>query len=94
MSDEPGARPQWLTRGAVSVRDRRPIRRISAVGGVSFDAHQGEVIGIIGPNGAGKTTLFDVISGVRIPDAGRVCLVGEDVTRTPATTRAQCAARR
>ena len=30
------------------------------------------MLGLIGPNGAGKTTLFDVISGVRSPDTGRV----------------------
>ena len=45
---------------------------IAALSGVSFDAPDGVVIGIIGPNGAGKTTLFDVISGVRAPDDGRV----------------------
>jgi len=49
---------------------------ITALGGVSFDANKGEVLGIIGPNGAGKTTLFDVISGVRSPNEGKVVLDG------------------
>ena len=53
---------------------------IMALGGVSFDVKKGEVLGIIGPNGAGKTTLFDVISGVRSPNEGRVVLDGKDVT--------------
>ena len=35
-----------------------------AVGGVSFDAHPGEVRFLIGPNGAGKTTCIDAITGL------------------------------
>ncbi|NNH03555.1 urea ABC transporter ATP-binding protein UrtD [Microbacterium ulmi] len=35
-----------------------------AVGGVSFDAHAGEVRFLIGPNGAGKTTCIDAITGL------------------------------
>lgn len=35
-----------------------------AVGGVSFDAHVGEVRFLIGPNGAGKTTCIDAITGL------------------------------
>ncbi len=67
---------------------------IAALSGVSLDAPDGLVIGIIGPNGAGKTTLFDVISGVRAPDDGRVVLDGKDVTKTPATARARLGLRR
>ncbi len=67
---------------------------IAALGGVNLDAEDGRVVGIIGPNGAGKTTLFDVISGVRTPDQGRVILDGKDVTRTPATARARFGLRR
>src|SRR5690348_15356534 len=35
-----------------------------AVGGVSFDAHPGEVRFLIGPNGAGKTTCIDAVTGL------------------------------
>jgi urea transport system ATP-binding protein len=35
-----------------------------AVGGISFDAHPGEVRFLIGPNGAGKTTCIDAITGL------------------------------
>ena len=53
---------------------------VRALDGVSFEAAAGIVFSIIGPNGAGKTTLFNVISGLCVPDDGRVWLNGEDVT--------------
>ena len=67
---------------------------ITALGGVSFDAKKGEVLGIIGPNGAGKTTLFYVISGVRAPNEGKVVLDGKDVTSASSTGRARAGLRR
>jgi branched-chain amino acid transport system ATP-binding protein len=67
---------------------------ITALGGVSFDARAGEVLGIIGPNGAGKTTLFDVISGVRSPNEGRVVLGGQNLTNVSASGRARRGLRR
>jgi branched-chain amino acid transport system ATP-binding protein len=67
---------------------------IAALSGVSLDAKAGEVLGIIGPNGAGKTTLFDVVSGVRAPNEGRVFLDGNDVTRKSAVQRARRGLRR
>ena len=35
---------------------------------------------LIGPNGAGKTTLFNLVSGLYLPDRGRVLLAGSDLT--------------
>jgi branched-chain amino acid transport system ATP-binding protein len=67
---------------------------ISALTRVSLDARSGEVLGIIGPNGAGKTTLFDVISGVREPNEGRVFLDGRDITSKSAVQRARQGLRR
>src|ERR671926_320866 len=45
---------------------------LSAVDDVSFDVHQGELLGIIGPNGAGKTTTFNAIVGVVKPTEGQI----------------------
>jgi ABC-type branched-subunit amino acid transport system ATPase component len=67
---------------------------ITALDDLSFEARAGEVLGIIGPNGAGKTTLFDVISGVRAPNEGRVRLAGTDVTSRSSTSRARAGLRR
>ncbi|MFA5885866.1 MAG: ABC transporter ATP-binding protein [Acidimicrobiia bacterium] len=67
---------------------------IRALNDVSFSVPPGEVMGLIGPNGAGKTTLFDAISGVRLPDDGRVFLGGKDMTKANAVARARWGLRR
>ncbi|MGA7416781.1 MAG: ABC transporter ATP-binding protein [Acidimicrobiales bacterium] len=53
---------------------------IAAISQASLTLAPGEVCGLIGPNGAGKTTLFDVISGIRNPQGGRVVFDGNDIT--------------
>jgi branched-chain amino acid transport system ATP-binding protein len=61
---------------------------ITAVDDVSFDVHEGEILGVIGPNGCGKSTLFNCILGQYRPDRGRVELGGQDVSRWPPHRRA------
>jgi branched-chain amino acid transport system ATP-binding protein len=60
---------------------------VAAVDDVSFSIAAGGFVGLIGPNGAGKTTLIRLISGILVPDSGRVELRGEDVTRRSTATR-------
>ncbi|WP_432179277.1 ABC transporter ATP-binding protein [Streptomyces sp. NBC_00063] len=67
---------------------------IRALDGAGVTLRAGEVCGLIGPNGAGKTTFFDVVSGIRRPDAGRVLLDGEDITRRSPVWRARHGMRR
>jgi ABC-2 type transport system ATP-binding protein len=62
------------------VKTYGPIR---AVDGVSFAAAPGEFIALLGPNGAGKTTLFQLLSGLFVPDAGRIEIMGQDMLRDP-----------
>ena len=54
-----------------------------AVGGVSFDAHPGEVRFLIGPNGAGKTTCIDAITGLS-PGTGSAKLGDQELLGKPA----------
>jgi len=41
---------------------------------ISFEAGEGEFIGLIGPNGSGKTTLLKIIDGILKPKLGSVYL--------------------
>jgi branched-chain amino acid transport system ATP-binding protein len=45
---------------------------LTALDSVTFDIHQGEILGLIGPNGAGKTTCFNVMTGVYEATSGQV----------------------
>jgi branched-chain amino acid transport system ATP-binding protein len=54
---------------------------------VSLDINANELHAIIGPNGAGKTTLIHQISGLAMPDSGRIFLNGQDVTSMPMPER-------
>ena len=53
---------------------------VKAVDSVSFELHQGEIMGIIGPNGSGKTTLVNLITGFVKPDTGKVTYQGKEIT--------------
>jgi branched-chain amino acid transport system ATP-binding protein len=54
---------------------------VRAVREVSLSVQEGELLGVMGPNGSGKTTLFNLITGTLTPDAGRIRLRGEEITR-------------
>jgi ABC-2 type transport system ATP-binding protein len=56
---------------------------VRAVDGVSLSAKAGEFISLLGPNGAGKTTLFQLLSGLFVPDSGRIAIMGHDMRRDP-----------
>lgn len=53
---------------------------LTAVDNVSISLPAGRVQAIIGPNGAGKTTFFNLVSGLLIPDSGRVFFRGRDIS--------------
>lgn len=61
----------------------------TVVNNVSFEVHQGEIVGLLGPNGAGKTTSFYQVVGLIKPDEGNVFLNDENITRLPMYKRAQ-----
>lgn len=47
---------------------------------VSFTVRTGEYFMLLGPTGAGKTIVLETIAGIHIPDAGRICWDGKDLT--------------
>jgi len=60
-----------------------------AVDRVSIELERGSVHAVIGTNGAGKSTLINILSGEIAPSAGRVELLGHDVTAWPQPRRAR-----
>lgn len=67
----------------------RSFGGVQAVRGMSLEITQGTITALIGPNGAGKSTLFNLLSGVMRPDAGKVYLKGQDITRLAPWRRAR-----
>ena len=61
----------------------------TVVNDVSFELHQGEIVGLLGPNGAGKTTSFYMTTGLVLPNAGRIFLNNIEITDYPVYKRAQ-----
>ena len=49
---------------------------IEAVKDVSFQINKGEIVGYIGPNGAGKSTTIKMLSGILVPDSGKITING------------------
>ena len=52
---------------------------IVALKDVNLEVEKGSVVAIIGPNGSGKTTMLNVITGVYVPDEGRILLDGTEI---------------
>lgn len=50
---------------------------------ISIELHDNELVCLLGASGGGKTTLFNVISGLKKPDKGKIMLNGRDVTGQP-----------
>ena len=54
---------------------------VTAVDGVSFEAHEGRIFGLLGPNGAGKTSTIRMITHITVPDSGRILFRDRPVGR-------------
>ena len=57
--------------------------RTTAVDGVSFRVHKGEILGFLGPNGAGKTTTMRILTCYLPPTDGTARVAGYDVFEQP-----------
>lgn len=61
---------------------------VTAVDGLTFDVHPGEIFGLVGPDGAGKTTTLRMLAGVLIPDAGTATVADYDIVQQPEAAKA------
>jgi oligopeptide/dipeptide ABC transporter ATP-binding protein len=86
LGGRPGADEPLLQVRDLSVRFRTEDGRLSAVDGVSFDAHAGELLAVVGESGCGKSVTAMALSGLLPRSAtvtgsvklGGVELVGAD----------------
>jgi putative ABC transport system ATP-binding protein len=67
---------------------RSAARETNAVRGVDLDVSSGEWVAIMGPSGCGKSSLLHLLGGLDTPDAGSVCVDGENVGELSETRRA------
>lgn len=52
---------------------------LKALDELSLTVARGEFVALLGPNGAGKSTLFQLLTGLFVPDEGRIEVVGHDM---------------
>jgi ribose transport system ATP-binding protein len=66
------------------VLDVRDLVRHPGVNGVSFNVHEGEIVGLAGLIGAGRTEIVRAIAGADVPDAGSIAIDGtRSIIRSP-----------
>src|SRR2546421_9916059 len=53
---------------------------VTALDGVTFDVHSGQLLVLVGPSGCGKSTLLDLLGGLTAPTSGEVLVDGTPVT--------------
>jgi len=81
--DEPGA--VALEGGIKSVEFNDvyftyPNTTIKVLNGISFEANEGDFLGIMGHTGAGKTTILKLLMRYYTPDSGEVLINGQPIT--------------
>jgi ABC-type multidrug transport system, ATPase component len=53
---------------------------VEVIKGCNMTVRQGSIYGFLGANGAGKTTVFKILTGLLTPTAGKVEVLGMDIT--------------
>ncbi len=61
-----------LKKKFIRYNSKKQKEEFYADNGITFEAKDGEIIGVLGPNGAGKTTLLRMIAGILEPTAGTI----------------------
>jgi ABC-2 type transport system ATP-binding protein len=67
----------------------RRFGQLIAVDDVNLRVTPGQFFGFLGPNGAGKSTTIKMLTGLLAPSAGRMEILGLDLTHNPVEVKRQ-----
>lgn len=67
--------------------------RTRALRNITLDIDEGEWVCVVGTNGSGKSSLLGALAGHFMPDAGKICINEQDVTKLPEHRRAKLVGR-
>lgn len=68
---------------------RKKFNNFEALRGISFEAKEGEVVGLLGENGAGKTTTLRILATMLKPTSGTAEINGYDILNDPDKVRGE-----
>lgn len=57
----------------------KEYKELKAVNNLSFDVHEGEILGLLGPNGSGKSTTINCILSLLNFNKGEIKIFGKDM---------------
>lgn len=73
-----------MSSAVLDVRDlSKSFGGVLAIQNLSFEVHQGEILGLIGPNGSGKSTTVNALAGVFPASSGEILLSGAHIQSLP-----------
>lgn len=60
----------------------KEYKKIKAIDNLSFEVHEGEILGLLGPNGSGKTTTINCILSLLNFGSGSIKIFGKEMRPT------------
>ena len=54
---------------------------LTVINKLDLGLNEGEILGLLGPNGAGKSTFLNLVTGLILPNSGRILYADADSTR-------------
>ena len=62
---------------------RKSFGRNTVLNGISFEVEAARILTVLGRSGTGKSVLLRLLIGLEKPDAGSICLDGQEITKLP-----------
>lgn len=80
-----------VTKTFTKKTSRKGKEQFKANDNISFEAKEGEILGVLGPNGAGKTTLLRMLAGIMTPSQGQIIFDNISHRESPVLIKKQIA---